>query len=175
MLVGLFPYWNYTNIGIFPVLDDRYFWFFWKQSFDFVKLVWNFLNFLYVNQFVCWLTSLLKGPSFGNLKDQRGMQDKPPGPVGCSNSPLATSPIISSAFALWPMQSSTSWSFHLLTYLLTNSLPFSKRKLEKSVNIDARTLKFCMNHPWTQSLRFRENQIVCMSLSLLVGLLPYWN
>ena len=52
-------------------------------------------------------------------------------------------------------------------------LSFSGRKLEKSVNIDARTLKFCMNHPWTQSLRFRENQIVCMSLSLLVGLLPY--
>merc|ERR1712081_122645 len=63
------------------------------------------------------------------------------------------------------------------TYLLTYSLPFSLRysgrKLEKSVNIDARTLKFCMSHPWTQSLRFRENQIVCMSLSLLVGLLPY--
>ena len=62
---------------------------------------------------------------------------------------------------------------YLLTYLLTFSLSFSERKLEKSVNIDARTLKFCMNHPWTQSLRFRENQIVCMSLSLLVGLLPY--
>merc|ERR1712081_106168 len=57
--------------------------------------------------------------------------------------------------------------------LLTNLLTDSGRKLEKSLNFDARTLKFCMNHPWTQSLRFRENQIVCMSLSLLVGLPPY--
>ena len=96
------------------------------------------------------------------------------------------------------MQSSTSWVLHLLTpffssafalwanaelYILGPSLtpflpsflPFSGRKLKISVNIDARTLKFCMSHPWTQSLRFRENQIVCMSLSLLVGLLSYWN
>ena len=49
----------------------------------------------------------------------------------------------------------------------------SGRKLEISVNIDARTLKFCIRHPWTHSLRFGENQIVCMSVSLLVGLLPY--
>ena len=42
-----------------------------------------------------------------------------------------------------------------------------------TVNVDARSLKFGMKHPWTQSLRFRENQISCMSVSLLVGLLPY--
>ena len=75
------------------------------------------------------------------------------------------------------MRSSTSWVLHLLSaflsFFLSFCLPFSGRKLEISVNIDARTLKFCMNHPWTQSLRFRENGIVCMSLSLLVGLLPY--
>ena len=75
------------------------------------------------------------------------------------------------------MRSSISWVLHLLTVCLSVSLcpcvPVSSRKLEISVNIDARTLKFCMRHPWTHSLRFRENQIVCMSLSLLVGLLSY--
>ena len=68
-------------------------------------------------------------------------------------------------------RSSTSWVLHLLNYFL----PFSSRKLEISINIDAMILKFCMRHPWIQSLRFRKNQIFCMSLSLLVGLLPYWN
>ena len=72
----------------------------------------HFLNFLYVHQSVCWLTSLLKGPSFGNLKDQRGLQDKPPGPVGYHYSPPATSPIISSAFALLENKE---------LYILTNS------------------------------------------------------
>ena len=38
------------------------------------------VNFLYVGQSVTWLTSLLKGSSFGNLKDQGGLQDKPPAP-----------------------------------------------------------------------------------------------
>ena len=60
-----------------------------------------FLHFLYVFQSFCWLTSLLNGPSLGNLKDQRVMQDKPSGPMGYNFSPPATSPIISSAFALW--------------------------------------------------------------------------
>merc|ERR1712239_39206 len=71
------------------------------------------------------------------------------------------------------MRSSTSWVLHFLSFFLSFSLPFSRRKLEKSLNFDATTLKFCMRHPWTQSFRFRENQIVCMSLSLLVGSLPY--
>ena len=71
------------------------------------------------------------------------------------------------------MRSSTSWVLHSLCPSLCPSLPVSGRKLEISVNIDARTLKFCMSHPWTKSLRFRKNQIVCMSLSLLIGLLPY--
>ena len=38
-----------------------------------------------------------------------------------------------------------------LSFFLSFCLPFSGRKLKISVNIDARTLKFCMNHPWTQS------------------------
>ena len=75
------------------------------------------------------------------------------------------------------MRSSTSWVLHFLSSFLSPFLSFflthSGRKLKISVNIDARTLKFCMRHPWTQSLRFRENQIVCMSFSLLVGLLPF--
>ena len=83
---------------------------------------------------------------------------------------------ISSAFALWANAelyilgpSLTPLLTHLLRYLLR----YSGRKLEKSLNFDARTLKFCMRHPWTHSLRFGENQIVCMSLSRLIGLLPY--
>ena len=28
-----------------------------------------------------------------------------------------------------------------------------------TVNVDARTLKFGMKHPWTQSLRFRKNKL----------------
>ena len=80
--------------------------------------------------------------------------------------------IFSSAFALWA-NAELYILVPSLTDLLTDLLTDSGRKLEKSLNFDARTLKFCMNHPWMQSLRFRENQIVCMSLSLLVGLLPY--
>ena len=60
-----------------------------------------FPNFQYVRQSVCWLTSLLKGQSFGNLKEKKGLQYKPPGPVGQHYSPSATSPKISYAFALW--------------------------------------------------------------------------
>ena len=58
--------------------------------------------------------------------------------------------IFSSAFA-----EGKGGALHLgsFTYLLTNLLSFflspSERKLEISVNIDARTLKFCMRHPWT--------------------------
>ena len=95
---------------------------------------------------------------------------------GYHHSPPPSSPLISSAFALWANAElyilGPSLPF-FLSFFLPFSLPFSGRKLEKSLNFDARTLKFCMRHPWTQSLRFRENQIVCMSLSLLVGSLPY--
>ena len=91
---------------------------------------------------------------------------------GYHHSPPPFSPLISSAFALW-----ANAELYILgpslTFFLSFFLPHSGRKLEKSLNFDARTLKFCMRHPWTQSLRFRENQIVCMSLSLLVGSLPY--
>ena len=91
---------------------------------------------------------------------------------GYHHSPPPSSPLISSAFALW-----ANAELYILGPSLTPCVPPSLcpsgRKLEISVNIDARTLKFCMSHPWTKSLRFRKNQIVCMSLSLLIGLLPY--
>ena len=83
-----------------------------------------------------------------------------------------------SAFALWANAELYILGPSLtpsLSPFLPFSLPHSGRKLKISANIDARTLKFCMRHPWTHSLRFGENQIVCMSVSLLVGLLPYWN
>ena len=92
----------------------------------------------------------------------------------------------SSAFALWA-NAELYILVPSLTYLLTPFLSFflspflspflhlSGRKLEKSVNIDGRTLKFCMSNPQTQSLRFRENQIYFMSVSLLVGLHIYLN
>ena len=55
------------------------------------------------------------------------------------------------------------------TILLAPPFPFglftySERKLEISVIIDARTHNFLMRHPWTQSLRFKENQISFMSV-----------
>ena len=106
------------------------------------------------------------------LRREGGTGTDTPALQGYHHSPPPSSPLISSAFALW-----ANAELYILGPSLTNLLTYflspSGRKLEKSVNIDARTLKFCMNHPWTQSLRFRENQIVCMSLSLLVGLLPY--
>ena len=92
------------------------------------------------------------------------LQDKPPTPAGNHYSLLPPRPIIDSAFAL---------HLGLFTHKLTPCVYPSGIKLEISVNIDARTLKFGMKHPWTQSLRYRENQISCMSASLLVGLLPY--
>ena len=77
------------------------------------------MNFLYVRQSVYWLTSLLKVPSFGNLKDQMGLQDKPPGPVGYNYSPTANSPIINSAFALWE-----NAKFYILVPSLTTLLTY---------------------------------------------------
>ena len=53
LLVGLLPYWNYTNIGISPVLDEISFWIF----LDHLQII---SNFLYVCRSVSWLTSLLK-------------------------------------------------------------------------------------------------------------------
>ena len=67
------------------------------------------------------------------------------------------------------MGSSTSWYVYLLTYLLTFSLSLILwQKVGKSINNDCRTLKFCMWHPWTHSLKLRKNQIffyVCQSVS----------
>ena len=34
LLVGLLPYWKYTNIGISPALDEISFWNFWRHSYD---------------------------------------------------------------------------------------------------------------------------------------------
>ena len=73
------------------------------------------------------------------------------------------------------MRSSTSWVLHFLSFSLSPFLSHSGRKFKISVNINDRILKLCMRHPWSHSLRFGENQIVCMSVSLLVGLLSYWN
>ena len=61
----------------------------------------------------------------------------------------------SSAFALWSLHWLTDW----LTDWPTDFLTDSGRKLEKSLNFDARTLKFGMKHPWTHSLRFRKNHL----------------
>ena len=107
-----------------------------------------------------------------NEATSRGKGTDTPALQGYHLYPPPFSPLISSAFALWA-NAELYILVPSLTYSLSYSLSHSGRKLEKSVNIDARTLKFCMSHPWTQSLRFRENQIVCMSLSLLVSLLPY--
>merc|ERR1712112_24254 len=97
-----------------------------------------------------------------------GTRTDPPALQGYHHSPPPSSPLISSAFALWAnaelyilVPSLTPF----LSFSLSFFLPFSGRKLEISVNIDARTLKFCMRYPWTKSLRFGENQIVCMSVS----------
>ena len=53
------------------------------------------------------------------------------------------------------VHSSTS---HSVTHGVTESLSHSVRKLKISVNIDARTLKFGMEHPWAYWLKFRKNQ-----------------
>ena len=58
------------------------------------------------------------------------------------------------------MLSPKSWYLHLQTYLLTLSLFFSlQQKVGKSVNIDGKTLKFGMNHPYTHFLRFSSIQL----------------
>ena len=67
---------------------------------------------------------LTEGAKFLSFKGPRGMQDKPPGPVGYQYSPQATSPIINSAFAFGQMQSPTSWYLHLLANLVTNLLSY---------------------------------------------------
>ena len=121
LLVDLLPYWNLKNIGISSVVDERSFWLFLETFLGFCYTSSNFfLNFPCVLQSVCWLTSLLKGPSFGNLKDKWRLQDKPPGPVGYHYSPPATSPISSSGFALW-----ANMELYILVPSLTNWLTFS--------------------------------------------------
>ena len=52
LLVGLLPYWNYSNIGISPVLEEISFWNFMETF-----LGWSYNSFLC--QSVSWLTSLL--------------------------------------------------------------------------------------------------------------------
>ena len=98
----------------------------------------------------------LKRANFGNLKDKRGQQDKPPIPEGYDYSPLPLSPIRNSDFALWE-----NTELYILVFSLTNLLPVSL-PLEGSwkylFNIDARTLKIGMKPPCMPSLRFRENQ-----------------
>ena len=137
----------------------------------------TFLRYFHTSQPVCWLTSLLTGPSFGKLKAQRGLQDKPPCPVGSHYSSQATSPIISSTFArsenaqLYILVPSIT---NLLTYLLSPFLSPSSRKLETSVNIDGRTLMrdlsdFLWKHFWDFVTLVLNNSDfpVCLSLSLL--------
>ena len=99
---------------------------------------------------------VIKEPSFSNLKDKWGQQDDPSAPEGYHYSPLPLSPIISSAFALW-----ANAELYKLVHSLTNLLcgPPCGKKLEISINIDARTLKFGRNPPCTQPFRFREKKL----------------
>ena len=53
---------------------------------------------------------------------------------------------------------STSWVCHWVADCLTDCLTAWVTKLKISVNIDARTLKFGMEHPWAHWLRFRKIQ-----------------
>ena len=101
----------------------------------------------------------IKGPSFGNLKDKRGLKGKPHAPEGNHYSTQPPSPIISSSFPFGQMQSSASWSPHFLTPSVSFFLPFSARLLEISVNINARTLKFGMSYPLTHSRRVWKNTL----------------
>ena len=76
-----------------------------------------------------------------------GTRTDTPALQGYHHSPPPSSPLISSAFALW-----ANAELYILGPSLTNCVPPSLcpslrpsgRKLEISVNIDARTLKFCM-------------------------------
>ena len=65
---------------------------FWRHSWDVGYYSKITINFLYVCQSVTWLTFLLEGSSFGNLKDQGGQQDKPPAPVGRHHPPPPSTP-----------------------------------------------------------------------------------
>ena len=91
--------------------------------------------------------------------------------VGMTAQNPSNTTIFISTFALWA---------NAELYILGPSLPFSlspflsPEKLEKSLHFDARTLKLFRRHPWTQSLRFKENQnllYVCQSVSWLTSLL----
>ena len=48
LIVGLLSYWNYTTIGISPVLDKISFLNFWRHAWDVRTLVPNIQIFLYV-------------------------------------------------------------------------------------------------------------------------------
>ena len=64
---------------------------------DFLKDSWDF--FTLVSLFVGYF--LTERAKFRYLEGPKGLQDKPPCPVGSHYSFPATSPIISFAFALW--------------------------------------------------------------------------
>ena len=51
LLVGLLPYWNYTNTGISPFLDDIYFW-------DFLE---TFLGYWYSSSEYFWISCISHG------------------------------------------------------------------------------------------------------------------
>ena len=138
LLVWLLPYWNWTNIGISPFFGEISFWFYIKHSLDFVTLVPNFSEFPLCPS-VSLLAYVLKRPSFGNLKDQRGLQ--------ASLLPQWVATISSSYQPYNKLSYCTLGKFgslylSLFTYWLTKFLPFSGKKMVKSVNIDIRTLKF---------------------------------
>ena len=58
VLFGSLSYWNYTIIGISPVLDKISFWFFWRHSWDVGTLVPNNSEF-FVCLSVCYLAHFL--------------------------------------------------------------------------------------------------------------------
>ena len=66
--------------------------------------------------------------------------------------------IFSCAPGLWPSAQLYISLRHWLSDSVTEWLSDWVRKLKISVNIDARTLKFGMEHLWAHWLRFRENQ-----------------
>ena len=97
------------------------------------------------------------GPCLGNksiifwIFQRKGPQG-PPSSVNCKMELSAYSNalhiflIFSSAHGLM-----TSWSCHWIIYWVT--------KIKIYDNIDIRNMKICMKHPWTQSLRYRKNQL----------------
>ena len=68
----------------------------------------------------------IKVPTFGNLKDKMGQQDKPPVQEGYPYCPLPPSSIIKSTFALLAI-SELNILIHFLTNLLPVSLPLEER------------------------------------------------